>query len=212
MTAQELKQTIRAEIERLLKENDSDWIGKPAAEWAYRNVLSFIDSLPDDDRPEEIEPYNPHYDETYLNEKIAKATKSWKGVDVDEFMREMRAEEVDDLEEEIDKRYDQAKTVGYIDGIGPIEMDKDSFARIARHFAEWQKKQDQKTIELAEDHAMLAGMNKMEEQMMKGAVEGEVYKTGSLGFIVSDYFNLVSYGLKDKQKVKLIIIPQDDNE
>ena len=33
--------------------------------------------------------------------------------------------------------------------------------------AKWQEKQDQSTIELAEDHAMLAGMNKMEEQMMK---------------------------------------------
>ena len=33
--------------------------------------------------------------------------------------------------------------------------------------AKWQEKQDQSTIELAEDHAMLAGMNKMEEQIMK---------------------------------------------
>jgi hypothetical protein len=33
--------------------------------------------------------------------------------------------------------------------------------------AKWQEKQDKSTIELAEDHAMLAGMNKMEEQMMK---------------------------------------------
>lgn len=40
--------------------------------------------------------------------------------------------------------------------------------------AEWQKKKDQETIELAEDHAMLAGMNKMKEEMMKDAVEGRV--------------------------------------
>lgn len=32
--------------------------------------------------------------------------------------------------------------------------------------AKWQEKQDQSTIELAEDHAMLAGMEKMKEQMM----------------------------------------------
>lgn len=37
---------------------------------------------------------------------------------------------------------------------------------IACHFVEWQKVQDQKTIELAEDHAMLAGMNKMEQQIV----------------------------------------------
>ena len=33
--------------------------------------------------------------------------------------------------------------------------------------AKWQKKQDQKTIELAEDHAYFAGMEKMKEQIMK---------------------------------------------
>ena len=36
--------------------------------------------------------------------------------------------------------------------------------------AKWQKEQDQSTIELAEDHAMLAGMEKMKEQMMAKAV------------------------------------------
>lgn len=33
--------------------------------------------------------------------------------------------------------------------------------------AKWQEQQDQSTIELAEDHAMLAGMEKMKEEMMK---------------------------------------------
>lgn len=37
--------------------------------------------------------------------------------------------------------------------------------------AKWQKKQDQSIIELAEDHAMLAGMEKMREEMMEKAVE-----------------------------------------
>ena len=37
--------------------------------------------------------------------------------------------------------------------------------------AKWQKKQDQSIIELAEDHAMLAGMEKMKEEMMEKAVE-----------------------------------------
>ena len=32
--------------------------------------------------------------------------------------------------------------------------------------AQWQKQQDQSTIELAEDHAMLAGMEKMKEEMI----------------------------------------------
>lgn len=37
--------------------------------------------------------------------------------------------------------------------------------------AEWQKQKDQQTIELAEDHAMLAGIMKEREEMMKNAVE-----------------------------------------
>lgn len=42
------------------------------------------------------------YDEAYLNEKIAKATKSWEGVDVDKFMDEVRGREPEvDLAEEI---------------------------------------------------------------------------------------------------------------
>lgn len=43
--------------------------------------------------------------------------------------------------------------------------------------AEWQKQKDQETIELAEDHAMLAGMNKMKEEMMKDALSGQIYRS-----------------------------------
>lgn len=51
-----------------------------------RDLLSFLDTL---------EPEQPTrgYDEAYLNEKIAKASKSWKGVDVDKFMDEIRGRE-----------------------------------------------------------------------------------------------------------------------
>lgn len=40
--------------------------------------------------------------------------------------------------------------------------------------AEWQKQKDQETIELAEDHAILAGMNRMKEEMMGNAVDGYI--------------------------------------
>lgn len=41
--------------------------------------------------------------------------------------------------------------------------------------ANWQKEQDKETIELAEDHAMLAGMVKQEEEMKEKALELTVY-------------------------------------
>lgn len=37
--------------------------------------------------------YRPVYDEVYLNELIAKASKSWEGVDVDNFLSELRGYE-----------------------------------------------------------------------------------------------------------------------
>lgn len=51
------------------------------------SVRRRLDTLQEQDRPE---PYNPTYDEAYLNEKIKKATKSWKGVDVNKMLAECR--------------------------------------------------------------------------------------------------------------------------
>ena len=72
--------------------------------------------------------------------------------------------------------------------------------------AKWQREQDQSTIELAEDHAMLAGMNKMEEQMMAKAIDAHCF-----GFQGSALF---SFELPaDKylvgSKVKVFVIKED---
>ena len=70
-------------------------------------ILAFIDSLPDENNPE---PYNPVYDEDYLNEKIAKATKSWEGVDVNKMLADCRGYEEkpsEDLEEAAEKYSDK---------------------------------------------------------------------------------------------------------
>ena len=40
-----------------------------------------------------LQGYRPVYDEVYLNELIAKASKSWEGVDVDNFLSELRGYE-----------------------------------------------------------------------------------------------------------------------
>lgn len=46
-------------------------------------ILFFIDSLPGEPAPK-------GYDEAYLNECIAKASKTWEGVDVDKYVDEVR--------------------------------------------------------------------------------------------------------------------------
>lgn len=75
---------------------------------ALRDIEIFLDTLseePDKSVEEEAEVHSYGYDEDYLNEKIAKASKSWEGVDVDKFMDEVRGREpeqpnLDDIKRE----------------------------------------------------------------------------------------------------------------
>jgi hypothetical protein len=70
--------------------------------------------------------------------------------------------------------------------------------------AKWQEKQDQSTIELAEDHAMLAGMEKMKEEMMAKAVETTFNVLLSSGL----YDKLLIKGCKEGDK--LLVIKKDE--
>lgn len=81
---------IRAEIERLKSTNPSEYNYQNAEGyiWALDDILSFLDSLSEEPAPN-------GYDEAYLNEKIAKASKTWKGVDVDKYTDEVRGREFD---------------------------------------------------------------------------------------------------------------------
>lgn len=92
------------------------------------DILSIIDSL----QQGQQEQPTRGYDEAYLNEKIAKATKSWKGVDVDKFMDEVRGREPEvDLEEEVNRYLEEQMLI-------PTELwQKKNYQKFARHFAEW---------------------------------------------------------------------------
>jgi len=70
--------------------------------------------------------------------------------------------------------------------------------------ANWQKQQDQSTIELAEDHAMLAGMEKMKEEMMEKAIE----TTFNVSLPSSLYDKLLVKGCKEGDK--LLVIKKDE--
>ena len=109
---------------------------------AYNEILSFLDTLEESERPE---PYNPVYDEAYLNEKIKKATESWKGVDVDAMLADCRGydEEKSEkpmnqegLEEELDRFIASGKSVT-VEDCGTYKVSYHDFKKVARHFAEW---------------------------------------------------------------------------
>ena len=171
-----------------------------------------------------------------------KIAQSWNGSDGKEFARsngisalagepetlyekmdsvaEEKSEIPTELEEEIDKYI--SENIEF-DRVGSAmdkwnkgaHLNRFDIENIARHFAEWQKKQDQETIELAEDHAMLAGRMQMKEEMMRGAVEGSVV----LSYIDRDgvsYCNIVStdipaekYGLEEGSKCKFLILKDE---
>ena len=76
--------------------------------------------------------------------------------------------------------------------------------KIACHIANWQKEKDQETIELAEDHAMLAGMEKMKEEMMAKAVE----TTFNVSLPSGLYDKLLIKGCKEGDK--LLVIKKDE--
>ena len=83
----------------------------------------------------------------------------------------------------------------------------------------WQKQQDQSTIELAEDHAMFAGMEKMKEEMMTKSIEAVVSQVPCSNEIilynpssVDSYYlpqEMNKLGLNKGDKVKVIIIKED---
>lgn len=84
-------------------------------------------------------------------------------------------------------------------------------AYIARYFAkwgaEWQAKQDQETIELAEDHAYLAGAVNEREKIMKEAVDTVVsLDAGGFPFVE---FGVGKFGLKVGNKVRVIVLPKE---
>lgn len=76
-----------------------------------------------------------------------------------------------DLEEACDEYYNETwdehgGKAMVVDGCHDIWFPSQATDDFFKAGAQWQKQQDQLTIELAEDHAMLAGMEKMRQEMI----------------------------------------------
>ena len=190
------KELIRQEIERRLKYTH-DWLRgdekrhpKQAAisknyykmkgdERTLDALLSFIDSLPDENNPE---PYNPVYDEDYLNEKIAKATKSWEGVDVNKMLADCR---------------------GYEEK--PSEELKDAAVK-------WEPKYGIQVSELIIHDirdAFIAGAEWQKSQMTKDVEEGEIGYWNQTGLSIRLDQSLEKLGYDEDTRVEVIIKKKD---
>lgn len=166
-------------------------------ESAYDALLNTIDSL------QQEQPIGEEY-----AIEIGKHTHTLRvgsQSDIDNLIRQEKQEQPEvDLEEEI-QTYIKKMGFGYggwVDG-----LEDEDLRTLARHFAEWQKEQDKKTIELAEEHAYFAGGINEREKMMEGAVEGEV-ENATFG-IVYLRKNLVNEGYSTGDKVKIIIVKEE---
>ena len=88
-----------------------------------------------------------------------------------------------------------------------------TLAMTAHHFANWQKKQDEKELETAEEHGILSGMNMEHEDMLKKAVETTVYDDWQYGKdpdkIPQPAIKLRDSNLKVGDKVKVLILHND---
>ena len=116
----------------------------------------------------------------------------------------------EDLEEARDFYYDETwdnhgGRAMVIDGCHDIWFPSHATDDFFEAGAKWQQAKDQETIELAEDHAMLAGMEKMREQMMKGAIDGTIVDIDEQN-IELGFFPPKNLGVKEGDKVKMIIL------
>jgi hypothetical protein len=183
MTDKEKLDAIRAEIHRLVDVRGFD------REMA-NDLFAFMDSLPNEPVSDDLEKVVEEIvDPTVLN---AYGTK--------ELARRLRnticgTSVSEDLGEYINELSKQFPEVSFA-----------KLSRIAVRVAKWQKQQDQSTIELAEDHAMFAGMEKMKEQMMAKAIDAHCF--GFQGAALFS-FRLPASNYLVGSEVKVIVIKED---
>lgn len=85
-----------------------------------------------------------------------------------------KCETFDNLEEELKEWMEYGPHTNF-----PWCTIPDAIEITARHFADWQKEQDKETIEVAEDHAMFAGMNMVLDNPEKYGLQ-KINKDGTL--------------------------------
>ncbi len=115
----------------------------------------------------------------------------------------------EDLEQEIAGMYQALFGTDIINRKEMLYIE--TFETIARHFAQWQKEQDEKGTSDLLTIAHLQGADQMKEQMMKDAVDGKVVIGYSAYVKETNNDALKQYiidNFKDGDKVKVIIVKE----
>ena len=190
---------------------------KAVFDWEqFKEVAGIFYGFGKKDRSDTLEsekPINPDDAMKELDEKIAlvKQRGTWDGVDVDKYMDEVRGREPekpmnldDGLVEEVNRYYS--------DNFAYISSDQPTLSiltNIARHFAEWQKEQDEEEQADLFTIVALDAAQRAKEQMMKETVEGKII------FLLNGDV-AVNIGDTDKynlgQKIRVIVLPKEDEK
>lgn len=165
-------------------------------------ILSFINTLEVKEAQEE--PVSKDLDEA-ANNALNNVLNTHEIINIRSCLKMFR------LGAEWQKEKDESATEDLCEYINELskQFPEVSFAKLSRiavRVSKWQEKQDQETIELAEDHAMLAGMNKMEQQMMVKAIDAQCF--GFQGAALFS-FRLPADNYLVGSKVKVIVIKED---
>ena len=235
MTNEELIAKIREEIERRM---DKHWEGLPNADapeddWTH-NELCELGAYKELEHLETflstLEEQAKGYDESYIQSKIAEASETWKGVGVDEYLSQVRGkvhnpifdkclanvapgvrEEVRrniELDEELERFIASGKSVT-VDDYGTYSVSYHDFKKVARHFAEWQKEQDDRLADIIYQQGIEKGKDDMKEQMLAEAEECELYWDGD--FLAID-LNMAALGYSERDKVRIVICKKEGEE
>jgi len=177
------------------------------AQWGTEHFREPTKKIAEDLEEETPEPYTGKYDEAYIQEKIAKATKSWEGVNVDKMLAECRGydEQPDKSLEEAAEEYTDGKSWAKENYLTPYIREAFNAG------AKWQKEQmEERWLKDREGcfwDGVEEGKKVMKEQMMKGAVEGFIFQ--SADYYPKELIARYEGDLKMGDKVKLIIVKED---
>ena len=110
----------------------------------------------------------------------------------------------ENLEAEIDSVWNKAS--GFSPKFITLEVKRNGLGVIARHFANWQKEQ----MPMPEDTVIFQkGIEEGKRLMMEDAEECDLYWDGD--FLAID-LNMVALGYSERDKVKIIIIPEKEDK
>ena len=213
-----LIQTIRAEVERLKKENanircEANEKYCLGYEDALNDLLSTLQEQPVKDFPttdEEMQHFLATHKPVQVPEKYKTADWIFKEQPVcEDVEKELERFLVENVDVCVDDDTDKVRIFDVDTGKGDIDITYTDLKAIARHFAQWQKEKDAQEIIDAHRDGVLAGAKSMKEQIMKEAVEGEVINDGGEYQLIVPALRTILHKMDEGDRVRIIIVKED---